>query len=814
MFVSHKWLKRYIPDLDKYIPEQIADAFTSSLADVEHIVLRNAGVNSVVVGEVLTVVKHDKSNKLSICTVSCAEPEARTILCGAPNVAAGQKVAVCLPGGAVNDIHTPGSMLTIAEREIMGTVSQGMICSEKELGLSDNHDGIMVLEQDANVGDSIDDLIIDYIYEIENKALGHRPDCFSHMGLARELAAILSLSFVEPQLDELPIVPTAKLELSIDKKVDNELCPRFSSILLADVSIKPSPLWLKARLSMIGIRPVNNVVDLTNYVMADKGQPMHAYDYDKLASKKLVIRHAKSGEKMTALDGKLYEMDKNAIVITDGKNIEDIAGIMGGAGTQITDETKNVVLEAANFNMYSIRRTSRLLGLRSEASTRFEKGIDPNLTEMAIKTAATLIQDLSGAEVASELLDIYPEKTREREIKLDFSKINRFLGIEISKQKAIDILGNLNLFLKESVTSGVDTNQFQQPIGIFVIPTYRPDLVMDHDLLEEIARIYGFANVKPTIPERDLTPVIENPISVNNRKLVFSLTGLGFDELTTYSFVDEQIYSKSRLDIKTCLELENPLAPELSHMRSSLLASLVKVVSENSREYHSVNIFELGRGVRTELDAKGIHLQPRLCSAAIWSAQTNPNIFFDIKGIVEALLARLNIQADFEILGSSKEPGSAALHPGRSAVIISRQNQNVIGVIGEAHPELLANWELNGSMALFELYSDALRELEASTSYKPLSPYQKVSRDLSFLLPEAIEYAEITKQIMNLGIELIRSVRFVDTFVPADNENQKSITISVMLQSDKRTLTDAEITEVITSVVRVIERNLDGKLRQ
>ncbi|MFQ5492712.1 MAG: phenylalanine--tRNA ligase subunit beta [Candidatus Dojkabacteria bacterium] len=811
MLISHKWLENYLPDLAQFDSKTISESLTTSLAEVEGVTQFGNGLSKIVSGEVLTVKEHQSNKKLKICTVNTGKDE-RTIVCGAPNVAQGQRVVVCLPGGSVYDPSSEfGSATTVQveERTIGEVTSQGMICSAKEAGLSDEHTGILVLEPEIELGIDIAELLRDKVYEIENKSISHRPDAFSHLGIARELAAILKMDLVQPAYDN-SIIPTAKLELDVTKKVDDELCARFNAVVLKDIVVKPAPLWLQAKLGAVGIRSVNNVVDITNYVMMDIGQPLHAFDYDKIDSHKLTVRKSKQGEKIKALDGKEYKLRKDSIVISDGSKAESIAGIMGGARTEITKRTKNVVIEGANWNMFSIRRTSRDLGLRSEASTRFEKGQDPNQTEPAVKQAVELVQDVAGGEVASEMIDIYNDPRAAHQVGLQLPFVKRFLGIELAESEVIEILERLGLKLIEQETA--NTNEIQKETRLFEAPTYRPDLTIQQDLLEEIARLHGYDKISPTLPASDLRPAVSNPSSVLSRSINAVLLGAGMDELITYSFVGKKLYEDSQMEIKNCLKIDNPISPELSYMRNSLVPSLLGKMVQNANNFDRFGYFEINKIVERELDGDGIHLQPGRVSGLIFVKEAE-QLYSELKGIVEALEHKLNLTLTYKPTSKKDTIVTPVLHPARSALL--NLDDQTIGVLGEVHPKVMLNFDLEGRAAIFEMDFDALlSSYQKVTRYVPLSEFPEVKRDLSFWLPKDTTYEQLTAAIWEKTIKTLTKVEFNDRFDPEDKKERISITITLILQSSSKTLEDKQIKEVVGEVTKRVEAGLNGKLRK
>jgi phenylalanyl-tRNA synthetase beta chain len=804
MYISHSWLKKYLPEIDALSPDTIANSLTGTLAEVEKYFFVREKLSKIICGEVVDKEKLAGSSKLSLCKVDIGT-SINTIICAAPNVDKGQKVAVCLPGGQVYDAHSknPDDTMLIEERAMMGITSQGMICSPKELNLTDEHEGILVLEPELKVGTDLIPILQDTIYEIENKSLNHRPDCFCHMGIARELSAILNINFVEAKAEPI-LAYTDNKPLKVEIKVDETLCPRFTAVALNEMSIQPSPLWLQSKLTAIGMRPVNNVVDITNYVMFDVGQPLHAYDYDKLQGHKLVVRQAKDNEELKALNAKNYSLTKEMVVVADEDNIQDLAGIMGGSDSEVTESTKTIVLEAANFNMYNIRRTSRQLGLRSEASTRFEKGQDPNNASLGIKSAIELILDVTNSEITSELIDIYPNPKYPKTITFDFVNVKRFLGLDLSKQEIISIFERLKLSISEQ-----DKAQMGESISL-TIPTYRSDLNISNDLLEEIARLYGYSKMQGTLPSRDLTAPKINPISRLSRRINTHLINLGINEVLSYSFVDPEFYKSLNLNIKKCVEIQNPTSPELSLVRNTLIPSLISIAQLNAKNHDQFDIFEINRVVQKELNDEKIPNQPRRIAILNYDRKADSS-YLKTKGVLESLLAELSIKAEFRDINPNKFL-APLLHKHRSSAIYI--NNSLLGVIAELSPKLQKQVNLSGRISFFEIDFDLLlANYKVEKSYARLSVYPEVHRDLSFWIDDSINYQEFTKIIAEQNSALIKNITLLDVFNDPNKVGKKSITIGLDLQSPEKTLTDSEIDSVINTVVEALVKNTKAVLR-
>jgi len=825
MYISFKWLQKYLPEIEKYSASDIAEALTVSIAEVEEFIHVRKDLKNIVVGEVIETEKHPQSNKLTICQVSIdTSNDLHTIVCGAPNVAEKQKVAVCLPGGAVLNpkSESQDEYYDISETKILDVLSKGMICSSKELGLSNEHTEILILENELPKGTNLIPILQDTIFEIENKSISHRGDCFSHIGIARELAAIFKIDITDQPLQDNPIISAANpINYSVNIKVDEKLCKRFTSIALSEVKVKNSPIWLQSLLSAVGTRPINNVVDITNYTMLDKGQPLHAYDFDKLKGGKLIVRHAKQNETVNTLDQKSYSLTNQMVIVADEDGVEDIAGIMGGAETEITNETTNVILEAATWEMYNIRRTSRTLGLRSEAGTRFEKGIDANITLPSLISAVSLLTDITEVEVASEVQDDYRNKDTEHFVDFDITLVSRFLGLDLSKQQIIDLLKSLHFEIIENTTTDkINTNVVAQNQLTLKIPTYRQDIHIKQDIAEEIARIYGYPNIKPSLPIKDLTPTKHNLTIQIQRIIQDTLVNAGFDELMTYSFVGEKIYSVCNLDIHDCLEIINPLSPELSHMRNTLLPSVIDKMKSNISDFDKFSFFEIGRAIQTSLNKEGIHNQPKKISGLlIDTTLQNNKSYYNLKGKLDSLFKVLNLNVKYSKISKSKIKDTL-FHPNKSATISIDEVK--IGDIGILHPKIASNLELNNEITIFELDFDLIKSYYSNDKkYTALSQYQSVHRDLSFLLKDEINYAQITDSINALNDPLINDVTLLDIYKKSKDNNQdanqkdneKSVTISITLQSTSKTLEEKDITTVIEKLINKLKKDLKAVLR-
>jgi phenylalanyl-tRNA synthetase beta chain len=816
MLLSHNWLKKYLPEFGLIDKEKLAVLLTESLAEVERTIPIRQELEGIFCAEIIEVATIPDSKKLTVCKVKISEEQPlKTVICGAPNVKVGLKVALAIPGGKVYDGHeNKNTVITIAQKSMFNVTSDGMICSPKELGISNEHEGIIELESELPIGTDLTEMLKDFVYEIENKSLSHRPDCFSHEGIAREIAAISNTAFIDPYKD-IPLVPVKTLPFELVVKVDPETCPRFTTICLSDIKVSKSPLWLKCLLSAVGIRPINNIVDITNFIMLDKGQPLHSYDYDKISGAKLVVKFAKKKEKSMFLNEKEYELDDSMMVIANSSNIENIAGIIGGANSEITDETKNVLLEAGNFNMYSIRKTSKKLGLRTESSTRFEKGLDPNITIKGLKAATQYILDIAHAEVASNIDDYYPSPSQEKTIELDLTSVKRFLGIELTTKEILDYLKKLGLRIEdEEKISALSTVPDTNIVIKVVRPSFRSDLNISNDLLEEIARIYGYGKLKPSLPTKEITAVSMNKGMKFSRKVRSILSSLNMTEIATYSFVGEKLYESLNLDIKNCLSIKNPISPDLGYVRNLIVPNLIEKIIQNKNKYSEISVFELERIVNRVVDESGIHEQPVFLAGGLYEKESSGKLFLKAKGILQKLFSELVIDIKFEEYDEKNDLYKNMIHHGRAAHLILDGQK--VGIIGEVAPKvLLNNLQLEGRICFFELNASVLSKVSKFTKkFIPLSIYQEITRDLSLLVPNKISYGKIIEQINSLDIKELTNIELVDIFTDERiGDSQKSITIKISLLSYTKTLTDTEVKGIIDNILNLLSSKLQVKLR-
>lgn len=821
MLISKKWLSKFVPNLDGVKAEVIASELSQSLAEVEDYWNVGAELEKLVVAKVLSVEPHPDAEKLHICKVDIGSEKVQ-IVCGAPNVAAGQTVVACLPGGSVLGEKSK-EKIKIGVAKLRGIDSSGMLCSERELGISDNHDGILVLADTYHPGDEFDDLLKDTIFEIENKSLTHRGDCFSHIGIAREIAARLDLPFIAPEyLSTLSQTESLPLEIS----VETELCPRFLAVTIANVSAAVSPFWLKLALNRVGVRSINHLVDITNYLMLETGQPLHMYDYAKIVQNKLIVREARAGEIFTALDHKEYVLAEGDLVIADSKKILGLAGIMGGLDSEVSEATTSGILEAAVFDKVQILKTARRLGLKTEASTRFSKGVDQANSENVLKHAVELLAEEQHLDIASEILDLYSKKSELVELTVDLNDIAKTIGEEIEVHKILHLLELLGIEIKNrnslQTISPVTT---AKPITI-IIPTWRQDLRLTEDIAEEIARLNGYEKIKPRLPLRESKGQNLPVITQVSRKTSQKLRQLGYSEVINYSFISKQNVIDFQLNAKELLEITNAISPELNYFRNSLIPGLSMTILKNMAEQCDLKIFEIGRIIdTTNITKENLPYQPRvlgMTKSVVLAGNNNAkNAFLQFKGDLETLLLNLNIP-ESEITWSDGDnqktnlPTGKALTPNKTSLLTIKGE--LIGVISEITRPIVYQLTNRNDLRIFvsEINIDKLISLEVigQNKYQNFSIYPTINRDISCYIAKADSIGTILTALrqnkLTIDIPVNINYSLVDEFT---QEGIRSITLRVELEPLTKTLTDVEANQIILEISTVLTEKFKVKLR-
>lgn len=799
MKVSYNWLQDYI-DFD-YTPEELASKLTMAGLEVDGIEYQAEGLEDIIIGEILEVNDHENADKLSLCLVDLGDNK-EEIVCGAPNVEVGAKSPVAPVGTKL-----PTGM-EIKEAEIRGVKSRGMLCSADELGLQEERaDGIMILDSGLEVGSNFTEALglDDVIFELD--LTPNYADCLSMIGVAREVAVMTGNELQLPEAEIAEEGPEVT-ELTSVQVEDEELCPRYTARVIKDVEVKESPLWLQQCLKAVGIRPINNIVDITNYILMEFGQPLHAFDYDVLTENRIVVRRAEDGEKMVTLDEEERELDKDMLVIADAKEPVCIAGVMGGADSEVTEETTDVLLEAAHFIPASIRQTAKKLGLHSESSHRFERGVDINGTDLASRRAVELIMDLAGGEVAQGVIDKYPDPVEPLELELKVERVNKLLGTELTEEQIIEILTNLEFEVKE-----------QNSKLKVKVPTFRGDISREADLIEEIARIYGYNEVEATLPSGPILQGKRTQRQSIKKKTLDTLTGLGLYEVSTFSFTSQQVFDRINLpvdsELRETVKLANPLSSEHEIMRTTLMPNLLEVLGQNiNQNIEEIEVFELGR-VFTPQKEKELPQERELLSGALMQKEEEEiwNLdaanFFTLKGKLEEYFAELNI-TDYEFV-SSQAP---TFHPGRTAEI--RIGEKKVGIIGELHPDIVEEYELLPRTVLFELEFEVIAGAASDeVVYTELPKYPASTRDIALVVDQKVTASEIEEIIRKVAGELLEEIELFDLYQGEQLEaGTKSLAYSLTYRAADKTLTDKEVNKLQSEIESELNQEVGAEIRQ
>lgn len=770
--------------------------------EVENLEKIGGNLDGVVVGKILEIKKHPNADKLRIAKVDVGKE--MEVVCGAPNIEVGQKVAVALLGTKL-----PNGMV-MKEVEIRGIKSCGMICAEDELGIGNNHSGILVLDPKSKIGSPLTKELSLEDYTFEIKVLPDRAhDAQSYVGVAREIVALENRQ-LDYDFDGL-ILPSKKTKnISIEIKA-KELCPRYIGAVMENIEIKESPIWMKNRLLSSGIRPINNIVDATNYVMLELGQPLHAFDAQEISGKKIIIRKAKKGEKITLLDESIKELAEDDLIIADENKALAIAGIMGGQHSGINEKTKTIVLESANFKAISIRKTRTNLNIKTDASDRFEKDIDPNLAEKAMVRLIEIIEHIAGGKLDG-IVDIYPKKKKPWTIKLDLESVDKLLGEKVPHGESKKILMLLGFQVKMLGRQMLVT-----------IPTFRIDVKTQEDLIEEIGRIYGYEKIKPIAP---LVPI--NPAPVNEklsfvRGLKNSMITQGFSEVCNYSFYSEHDADSAKIRSIKHLKLENPMNPDQALMRISLIPNLLKNIRENLKNFKEFNIFEIGN-VYHPSQAVLPEEKTMLTGAVVLEKKSSEeenqdkrhaSIFFEAKSQADGILGQLGVldhyYDDFKV--DFAETSAALWHESRSAEIKIEGTGETVGFIGEINPLVLERFGLRTRVAMFEFDLQKMQAIsQQEREYAPVNKYPLVVRDVSLVAGKDVRVDNILRTIQKAGGNLVLDVDLFDAIDFADNTS--SFAFHIIFSAEDRTLTGKEIDDAMNSIMSSLEKDLDIKVRK
>lgn len=810
MQVSFKWLKEYV-DID-ITPQELADKLTAAGVVVEHVECLNKGIENVVVGKVLEAQPHPNSDHLNLCKVTTDGEDELQVVCGASNVRKGQLIPFAQVGA-----NLPGGV-KIKRAKLRGTESQGMICSAKELGINEEgltqeqREGILVLDPEAPLGNNVVDYLNldDYILELD--LTPNRSDCLSVINIAREIGAILGREVKLPAIDfietEKPVEDLAKVEIAAP-----ENCHRYVARMVEGVKIKPSPQWLQHKLRTAGVRSINNVVDITNFVMLEYGQPLHAFDYTLLKDGKVIVRLAEENEKITTLDGNERELTTEMLLITDPEKAVGIAGVMGGENTEITDETTTILIESAYFAPTNIRRTSTKLGLRSDASIRFEKGINMETVVAAANRAAQLMEQLAEGKVLKGMIDNYPTPKERTEVTLEMNKVNAVLGTELSFTEIKDILTRLNFAITKEINDTITVT----------VPPYRPDVTISEDLIEEVARLYGYDNIPTTLPYGATNQGKRTTEQIFRDNVINILANKGLNEMINFSFINRNNLDKLLLasdDVKRdVVNVLNPLSEEQGIMRTSLVPGLLDSMRRNiNRRNEDIAGFELGKvylangfpenkELPEETWMLGVAVRGNLASG--WQHKGESVDFYFLKGMAQDLFQQLNLDEPVVELCTD----NPTYHPGRTANIFLKGAK--VGVMGEIHPQVAENYDLLPRNYVLELNIDQLFTMVKGTHrYQQLPKYPAVTRDLAVVVKDEVTANQLMDEIKVQGGELLKDIAIFDLYKGNQiQEGCKSIAFSLAFQAQDRTLTDVEINEIHEKIQNSLAEKFAASLR-
>ena len=798
MNTSLSWIKAYVPDLD-VTAQEYTDAMTLSGTKVEGYEVLDADLEKIVIGQIDKIEKHPDADKLIICQVNVGS-ESVQIVTGAHNVNEGDKVPVVLDGGRVAGGHEPGSRVAggikIKKGKLRGVESCGMMCSIEELGSNRDmypeapEEGIYIFPEDTEVGASAIEALglNDVVFEYE--ITSNRVDCFSVVGIAREAAATFGKEFQPPVVTKTGNAEDVNDYIKVTVK-DSDLCPRYCARVVKNIKIGPSPKWMQRRLASVGIRPINNLGDITNYVMEEYGQPMHAYDLDTIADREIIVRKAAKGEKFTTLDGQEREMDESVLMICDGQKSIGIAGIMGGENSMITDDVQTMLFEAACFDGTNIRKSSKKIGLRTDASGKFEKGLDPNNAQAAIDRACQLVEELGAGEVVGGMVDVYGKKKEPVRVPFDQDEINSLLGTNISKEEMIGYFKKIDLEYDE------ETNEV-------IAPTFRHDLFRMADLAEEVARFYGYDNIPTTLPKGEAT----------TGKLSFKLRVeevardiaefCGFSQGMTYSFESPKVFDKLMIPadspLRQTVEIMNPLGEDYSIMRTTSLNGMLTSLATNyNRRNKNVRLYELGNVYipkalpLTELPEERMQFT---------LGMYGDGDFFSMKGVVEEFFEKVGLHKK-----ETYDPnaGKPYLHPGRQANII--YDGKVVGYLGELHPDVADAYGI-GTRAYVAVIDmpEIVERASFDRKYTGIARFPAVTRDISMVMPKDILVGQVEEVIEKKGGVYLESYALFDLYEGAQiKEGYKSVAYSIVFRAKDKTLEDSEVSESMDRILKALE---------
>lgn len=793
MKYSYNWLQE-LSGTQKS-PQELADFLTMRTFEVESVERVGFETDDVVIGEVTELEKHPNADRLRVAKVNVGK-ETLQIVCGAPNIEKGQKVPVALVGAMLS-----GSF-EIKQSKIRDVESYGMICSQKELGLGDSHEGIMVLPESAIVGEMLKDFLKDIDYLLDIKVLPDRAhDAMSHVGMAREIAA-LEGGELDYDYESLTLSPNGSQEFQVSIR-GRELSKRYIGVLLHDIEVKSSPAWLKNRLNKLGVRSINNIVDVTNFVMLELGQPLHAFDWDKVAAredgaKDIMVQRAEEGALVQLLDEKVYALSAEDIVITDGAKVLALAGVMGGMDSGVTDATKSIFLEGGHFDPVAIRKTRTRLGMKTDASDRFEKGLDPNLIEKAIVRALELLMHIAkGDEV--QIVDTYPQPQALKNIAFHVDAVEKLLGIPVEADAIVEMLPRLGFGAKCRDGSMLDVS----------VPTYRLDVLSVEDIIEEIGKMVGYDAIPAIAPSVPLTGVTADPVRSLERKAQDTAAANGFTEMLSYAFYSKQDAEAVGMKDVPYLELANPMNPDQAYMRASLLPNMLKNIRENLKHQKSLQCFESGN-VSYSSEFQAVH-ESRIFAGAIVLEKNDAEPFSVLKGLLERMLHGIGIATTYD----TAENIGQFWHPTRTGDVFGVKGREAIhiGRIGEVHPFVLEYFQIKKRVAYFELdYVSLQKAFPEQKAFVPLQRFPEVLRDISIFVPAEVRVKDVLDSIAKKGQGLVLGADLFDQYFD-EEKKMKSLAFHIHFGAADRTLEGKEVETLLEKITASLEKDLKVERR-
>ena len=799
MLISLNWLKQYI-DLDGIEINEMENSLTMIGQEVEKIEIAGSNLENVVTAKIIEKEMHPDSDHLTVCKVDNGK-EILQIVCGASNHKAGDKVVLAQIGAKLSEDFV------IKKGKIRGKESCGMLCSEVELGIGSDKDGIIILPEDAPIGVPFKDYlgINDTVFELE--ITPNRPDCLSHIGIARELSAYYGKELKYPETEiksEISEKTSDNVKVSIE---DSNLSRRYVTRILKNVTVKESPKWLKERIEAVGLRSINNIVDVSNFILMEMNHPNHVFDLDKIEGNEIKVKSAVKGDKLVTLDEQERELEDGDIVICDSKKILALGGVMGGLDSEVTDNTKNILLEVAQFNPQNVRKTSRRLTLSSDSSYRFERGIDVEDSIKVINRLANLIQEVAGGEILNGYVDVYPVPHENKVAELNFERLNRFVGKVIPREKVIEILRNLEIDVKDNGETLTLT-----------APSYRGDLELEQDYFEEVIRMYGFDNIENILPRVDINKNSTLDTTKLTDRVKTICASVGLKEVINYSFIPKDALQKLKftgVSEDKLIDISNPITEDFVTMRPTLLYSLIKNAKDNmNRNVSNIRFFEVSRTFEKaeELAKEDIKVGIILAGEndkALWNPKPVHYDFYDLKGIVEEIFSKLKFQS-FSI----KRSVQTEFHPGRSADVFV--GKEYIGSFGEIHPDVLENFGLNKKTVLVAEFNIELikKYINKPFVYQGIVKYPAVPRDLALVMNENILVGDVLKTIEKID-KKVEKVELFDIYQGIGVEpGKKSVAISILLRDDSKTLEEKEINDIIDKILAKMKKDYMAELRQ